>query len=53
MSNKFYDLPRLRQKIGVFRDRKHAGQVLAEMLHEWEGSKALGWFLLSLPAGCQ
>jgi predicted phosphoribosyltransferase len=48
MSNTIYDLPRLRQRIGVFRDRKHAGQVLAEMLQEWKGSKAL---VLAVPSG--
>ena len=48
MRNKLYDLPQLRQRIGVFRDRKHAGQILAEMLHEWEGSKAV---VLAVPSG--
>jgi len=48
MSNTLYDLPRLRQKRGVFGDRKHAGQVLAEMLQEWKGSKAL---VLAVPSG--
>ncbi|MEA2109007.1 MAG: phosphoribosyltransferase family protein [Pseudomonadota bacterium] len=48
MSNTLFDLPRLRQRTGVFRDRKHAGQVLAEMLQEWKGSKAL---VLAVPSG--
>jgi len=48
MDTKLYDIPRLRQKIGVFRDRKHAGQILAEMLHEWKGSKAM---VLAVPSG--
>jgi len=48
MSNTLYDLPRLRQKTGVFGDRKHAGQVLAEMLQEWKGSEAL---VLAVPSG--
>jgi len=48
MSNTLYDLPRLRQKTGVFGDRKHAGQVLAEMLQEWKGSKAL---VFAVPSG--
>ena len=48
MSDKLYDLPSLRQKVGVFRDRKHAGQVLAEMLHEWKGSKAA---VFAVPSG--
>lgn len=48
MNNKLYDLPQLRQRVGVFRDRKHAGQILAEMLQEWKGSKAV---VLSVPSG--
>ena len=48
MKTKLYDIPRLRQKIGVFHDRKHAGQVLAKMLHEWKGSNAL---VLAVPSG--
>ncbi len=48
MQTKLYEIPLLRQKTGVFRDRKHAGQVLAEMLHEWKGSEAL---ILAVPSG--
>jgi len=48
MNNKLYDLPQLRQRVGVFRDRKHAGQILAEMLQEWKGSKAV---VLAVPSG--
>lgn len=48
MNNKLYDIPKLRQKISVFRDRRHAGQVLADMLHEWRDSKAM---VLAVPSG--
>ncbi|OEU46529.1 MAG: hypothetical protein BA862_03150 [Desulfobulbaceae bacterium S3730MH12] len=48
MSNTFYDLPQLRQRISVFRDRKHAGQVLAEMLQEWKRREAV---VLAVPSG--
>ena len=48
MNNKLFDIPRLRQKISVFRDRRHAGQVLAEMLHEWQDGKAM---VLAVPSG--
>ncbi len=48
MNSKFYEIPRLRQKIGVFQDRKHAGRILAEMLHEWKDSNAL---VLAVPSG--
>ncbi len=48
MKSKFYDIPQLRQKIGIFQDRRHAGQVLAEMLHEWKDSKAV---VLAIPSG--
>ena len=48
MNNKLYDLPQLRQRVGVFRDRKHAGQILAEMLQEWKGSKAV---VFAVPSG--
>lgn len=48
MDTKLYDIPRLREKVGVFRDREHAGQVLAEMLHEWKGSGAM---VLAVPSG--
>ena len=48
MKRKLYDIPALRQKTGVFRDRRHAGQVLADMLHDWRDSKAL---VLAIPSG--
>ena len=34
MNSKLYDIPKLRQQTGVFQDRRHAGQILAEMLYE-------------------
>jgi len=48
MDDKLFDIPMLREKVGVFRDRKHAGQILAEMLHEWKGSRAM---VLAVPSG--
>jgi predicted phosphoribosyltransferase len=40
--------PELRNRVQVFRDRAHAGTVLAEMLQELRGTGAL---LLAVPAG--
>ncbi len=48
MNSTLHEIPELRQKSGVFRDRRHAGQVLADMLHEWHDSKAL---VLAVPSG--
>jgi predicted phosphoribosyltransferase len=48
MDSKLYEIPELRQKTGVFRNRRHAGQVLADMLHTWKDSKAL---VLAVPSG--
>lgn len=48
MKSRLYNIPRLLQKTGVFQDRKHAGQILAEMLHEWKDSKAI---VLAIPSG--
>lgn len=42
------DLPELRDRIAVFRDRGHAGAVLAKMLNEYSGSDAL---VMAIPAG--
>src|SRR5512137_2572233 len=42
------DLPDLRDRVGIFRDRAHAGQVLARML---EGKLPKGAKLLAIPAG--
>lgn len=43
-----YDLPSLRDCARVFRDREHAGEVLADMLAGYRGSEAL---VLGIPAG--
>ena len=43
-----FDLPRLRDRVRVFRDRAHGGQVLAGMLEDYRGSQAL---VLAVPAG--
>ena len=42
------ELPALRDRLGVFRDRTHAGEVLADMLSAYRGSNAL---VLGIPAG--
>jgi len=43
-----HDLPELRERIRVFRDRRHAGIVLADMLQEWRGTDAI---VMAIPAG--
>ena len=43
-----HDLPELREKTGVFRDRIHAGKVLAEMMQKWRHSDAI---VMAIPAG--
>jgi len=45
---KIIDLPKLRNRVRVFRDRAAAGQVLAGMLKEYRGSDAL---VMGVPAG--
>jgi len=45
---KVFDLPELREKIGIFSGRDEAGQVLAKMLAEWKNQKAI---VLAIPAG--
>lgn len=47
-AGRIIDLPWLRDRERVFRDRAHAGQVLAGMLEEYRGSDAL---ILAIPAG--
>jgi predicted phosphoribosyltransferase len=42
------DLPELRDRVRVFRDRRHAGEVLARML---EGRLPAGTRILAIPAG--
>lgn len=45
---KIFDLPKLRNRVRVFRDRASAGKVLAEMLEEFRSSDAL---VMGVPAG--
>jgi putative phosphoribosyl transferase len=48
MEPKIADLQELRDRTAVFRDRAHAGEVLAGMLAELRGSPAI---VLAIPAG--
>lgn len=48
MPARVVDRPELRGQRGVFRDRVHAGEVLAGMLEEYRGSGAV---VLAVPAG--
>jgi predicted phosphoribosyltransferase len=45
---KIFDLPKLRNRVRVFRDRAAAGKVLAGILEEYRGSNAL---VMGIPAG--
>jgi len=45
---KIFDLPQLRNRVRVFRDRTSAGKVLAGMLDAYRGSDAL---VMGIPAG--
>ena len=45
---KIFDLPQLRNRVRIFRDRASAGKVLAGMLEEYRGSDAL---VMGIPAG--
>lgn len=45
---RFYELPVLRDRAPVFRDRAHAGEVLAGMLSWYRGKDAI---VLAIPAG--
>jgi putative phosphoribosyl transferase len=47
-TQKIYELGELRDRTGVFRDRAHAGAVLATMLEAYRGADAL---VLGVPAG--
>jgi predicted phosphoribosyltransferase len=42
------DLPDLRDQVGVFRNREHAGEILAGMLEVYSGSDAM---VMAVPAG--
>ena len=46
--SKIFDLPELRNRVRVFRDRTSAGKVLAGMLDAYRGSDAL---VMGIPAG--
>jgi predicted phosphoribosyltransferase len=43
-----FDIPDFRNRTAVFKDRKHAGVVLGEMLSEYRGSNAV---IYAIPAG--
>ena len=45
---KIFDLPKLRNRVRVFRDRASAGKVLAGMLEQYSGSDAI---VMGIPAG--
>ncbi len=45
---KIFDLPELRNRVRMFRDRASAGKVLAGMIEEFRGSDAL---VMGIPAG--
>ncbi|MEW6770532.1 MAG: phosphoribosyltransferase family protein [Bacillota bacterium] len=47
-TGKVFDLPELRGRAAVFRDRTHAGKVLAEMLAPHRGTDAI---VFAVPAG--
>lgn len=47
-ANNIFELPEMRNRGRVFRDRKHAGEVLAGMLGEFRGSDSV---VLAIPAG--
>ena len=47
-AQKIVDRPDMREQVGIFQDREHAGEVLAEMLAEYRGQDAL---VLGIPAG--
>ena len=42
------EMAELRDRVTVFRDREHAGEILAGMLARYEGSRAI---LFAVPAG--
>ena len=47
-NSKIIDLPRLRNRVRVFRDRASAGKVLAGMLEQYRNSNAM---VMGIPAG--
>ena len=48
LAENIFDLPEMREKIHVFVDRHHAGEILGDMLLSFRGSNTL---LLAIPAG--
>ena len=42
------DLPDLRDQVGVFRNREHAGEILTSMLEDYSDSEAI---IMAVPAG--
>jgi len=48
MTGKVIELPGLRDRLHVFRDRAHAGEVLAGMLEDYRSSQTL---VMAIPAG--
>jgi predicted phosphoribosyltransferase len=48
MTGKIIELPGLRDRLQVFRDRTHAGEILAGMLEDYRSSQTL---VMAIPAG--
>ena len=48
ISDNFFDLPELRNRAGVFKDREHAGEVLSEIMKQYKSSDAV---VFAIPAG--
>jgi predicted phosphoribosyltransferase len=47
-AHQIFDLPELRDRVHVFRDRNHAGEILAEMLEPYGEEDSI---ILGIPAG--
>ena len=47
-NRKIFNLPKLRNRIGVFRDRASGGKVIAGMLEEYRHTNAI---VMGIPAG--
>lgn len=48
LEDHFFDIPDFRNRAGVFRDRKHAGEVLSEMIMQYKDTNAI---VFAIPAG--
>ena len=48
ISDNFFDLPELRNRASVFKDREHAGEVLSEIMKQYKSSDAV---VFAIPAG--